>query len=135
MDDAISSILEGDHQSDFNLLAHVSNNMAAVEDMHRDRMLFLDLTSDTISSATERDFANNILMNESTPGVQNMGGSARSNRIFAAYQTQFLKATQFASNKASASRRLASSGSTGNNGSTTPNPGSKAQQEKKASNK
>ncbi len=58
--------------------------MAAIEDMHRDRMLFLDLTSDPGSSATERDFANNVLKNEFTPGVQN--------KIFAAYQTRYLKA-------------------------------------------
>ena len=101
-------------------------------------MLFLDLTSDPSSSATERDFANNILRNEFTPGVQNKGGSARSNKIFAAYQTQYLKATQFASAKASASRHLASSGSghgtgsSGSGGSTAPNPSSKTQQKKKA---
>ncbi len=76
-------------------------------------MLFLDLTSDPNSSATERDFANNVLGNEFTPGVQNKGGSARSNKIFAAYQIQYLKATQFASAKASASRHPASSASAG----------------------
>jgi hypothetical protein len=114
--------------------------MAAIEDMHRDRMLFLDLTSDPSSSATERDFANNVLRNEFTLGVQNMGGSARSNKIFAAYQTQYLKATQFASTKAYASRNLASSlgsgygsGSTGSSGSTPPNPASKTQQKKESS--
>ncbi len=61
--DAIFAALEGDEQTSFTLLAQVSNNMAAIEDMHRDRMLFLDLTSDPNSSATERDFANNILKN------------------------------------------------------------------------
>jgi hypothetical protein len=69
LDDAISAVLEGDEQSALTLLAQVSNNMAAIEDMHRDRMLFLDLTSDPNSSATERDYANNILRNEFTPGV------------------------------------------------------------------
>ena len=72
-------------------------------------MLFLDLTSDPNSSATERYFANNILRNEFAPEVQNKGGSARSSKIFAAYQTQYLKASRFASAKASASRHLASS--------------------------
>ena len=75
--------------------------------MLRDRMLFLDLISDpNSSSATERDFANNILLNEFTPGVMIKGGSARSNKIFAAYQTQYLKATQFVSAHASASGSL-----------------------------
>jgi hypothetical protein len=83
--------------------------MAAIEDMHRYRIFFMDLTSDLSSSATERDFTNNVLMNEFTPGVQTKDGSARSNKIFAAYQTQYLKATQFACAKASASRHLASS--------------------------
>ena len=138
LDDANSAALEGDEQSALTLLAHVSNNMAAIEDMHRDRMLFMDLTSDPSSSATERDFASNVLRNEFTPGVQNKGGSARSNKIFAAYQTQYHKVTQFASAKASASRHLASStgsgygsGSSGNGGSTTPNYSAKTQQKKK----
>ena len=139
LDDAIAAANEGDQRSALNLLAQVSNNMAAIEDMHRDRMLYLDLTSDPSSSATERDFAHNILKNEFTPGVQNKGGSARSNKIFAAYQVQFLKATQFASAKATATRHLASStgygsgaGSTGSGSSTAPNPASKTQQKKKA---
>jgi hypothetical protein len=144
LDDAIAAF--GTPGSDpgtvLTLLSQVSNNLAALEDMQRDRMLYLDLTSDPGSSATERDYANNVLRNEFSPGVQNKGGSARSNKIFAAYQVQFLKATQFASAKATANRHLASStgtanygagvGSAGNNGSTAPNPASKAQLRKKA---
>ncbi len=113
--------------------------MAAIENMHRDRMFFLDITSDPRSSATERDFANNIFKNEFTPGVQIKGGSSRSNKIFAAYQTQYLMATQFASAKGSASRHLASSSrsgygasSSGSSGSIAPIPASKTQQKKKA---
>ena len=83
-DDAIFAALEGEEQASLTLLAQVRNKMAAIEDMHRDRMLFLDLTSDPSSSATKRDFENNILRNEFTSGVQNKGGSARSNKIFAA---------------------------------------------------
>ncbi len=139
LDDAISAALEGDEKSSLTLLAQVSNNMAAIEDIHRDRMLFLDLTSDPSSSATERDFANNILRNEFTPGVQNKKGSARSNNIFAAYQTQYLKAPQFASAKACASRHLTFSsgsgygaGSSGSSGSTSPNHVSKTRPKKKA---
>ena len=59
--------------------------MAAIEDMHRDRMLFLDLTSDPNSSATEKDFANNILRTDFQPEVQSKGGIARSNKVFAGY--------------------------------------------------
>jgi hypothetical protein len=40
-------------QPSTNILAHVSNNMAAIEDMTGDIMLFLDLTSDSNSSSTE----------------------------------------------------------------------------------
>ena len=87
LDNAISAALEGDEDSSFTLLAQVSNNMAAIEDMHRDRILLLDLTSDPNFSATERDFANNVLKNEFTPGVKNKVGSTRCNTIFAAYQT------------------------------------------------
>ena len=48
-------------------------------------MLYLDLTSEPSSSATEKDYANNVLRNDFTPGVQNKGGSAISNNVFAAY--------------------------------------------------
>ncbi len=76
-------------------------------------MLFLDLTSDPGATATERDYANNVLKNDFSPGVQNKGGSAKANKLFASYQLQFLKATQFASAKASANRHIASSSGTG----------------------
>ena len=85
LDDAIAATKEGDTKSASILLAQVSNNMAAIEDLHRDRMLFLDLTSDPSASATEKDYANNILRNEFTPGVQNKGGSSKANKNFAAY--------------------------------------------------
>ncbi len=102
--------------------------------MHRDRMLFLTLTSDPTSSAIERDFVNNVIKNELALGVQNKGGSARSNNIFTAYQVQYLKATQLASAKALTSRHFVSSIGSGFgsdfsvcNGSTTPNSASKTQ--------
>ncbi len=101
-------------------------------------MLYLDLTSDPSSSATEKDHANNVLRNEFTPGVYNKGGSARSNKVFAAYQLQFLRATQFASAKATANRHLASStrsgygpSTPGGGSSTAPSPASKTQLKKK----
>ena len=138
LDDAIAATKEGDTKSASILLAQVSNNMAAIEDLHRDRMLFLDLTSDPSASATEKDYANNILRNEFTPGVQNKGGSSKANKNFAAYQQQFLRATQFASAKATANRHLASSSGSGS--STTyegrtpqaPNPSSNTQKKKAA---
>ena len=46
LDDAIAAASEGDQKASLNLLSQVSNNMAAIEDMHRYRMLYLDLTSD-----------------------------------------------------------------------------------------
>ena len=101
-------------------------------------MVFIGLSSDPNSAATEKDFANTVFRHEFTPGVENKGGSAKSYKIFAAYQVQFLKATQFASAKANANRHLASSShGTCNNGfatrgysSTPPNPKSKTQQKK-----
>ena len=138
LDDAIAATREGDTKSAAILLSQVANNMAAIEDLHRDRMLFLDLTSDPSASATEKDYANNILRNEFTPGVQNKGGSSKANKNFAAYQQQFLKATQFASAKATASRHLASSTGAGSSapaeGRTpqAPNPSSNTQKKKAA---
>ncbi len=51
LDDAIAAANEGDQKTSLNLLTQVSNNMAAIEDMHRDMMLYLDLTFDPNSSA------------------------------------------------------------------------------------
>jgi hypothetical protein len=139
--DAITATNNGDPTTVAILLSQVSNNMAAIEDLRRDRMLFLDLTSDPNASATERDYANNILKNKFTPGIHNKGGSAKANKIFAAYRLQFLKATQFASAKATANRHLASSSGTGSgmgaahgsgNGSQAANPSSNTQKKKKA---
>ena len=140
LDDAIAANNNGEDPETVSiLLGQVQANMAAIEDMHRDRMLFLDLTSDPNSSATEKDFANNILRNDFQPGVQNKGGSARSNKVFAAYQLQFLKATQFASAKATANRHLATStgsasgsGSSGSSNGRTSNPGADSQKKKEA---
>ena len=52
LDAAIAAANEGDQKSSLNLPTQVSNNMAAIEDTRRDRMLYLDLTSDPNSSAT-----------------------------------------------------------------------------------
>ena len=60
--------------------------MTAIEDMHRDRILYLDLTFELSSSSTERDFANNVLRNDFPPGVLNNGDSAKSNKTYASYQ-------------------------------------------------
>ena len=86
VDDAITATNNGDAITAAILLDQVANNMAALEDMLRDRMLFLDLSSDPNASATEKDFAQNVLRNEFSPGVQNKGGSAKSNKVFAAFQ-------------------------------------------------
>ncbi len=113
--------------------------MAAREDMLRDKMMFLDISSDPNSSATEKDFSNNVLRKKFTPCVQNKGGSTKSNRVFAAYPVHFLKATQFASAKAMANRHLASShgassgsSTSGGSGSSPPNLKFKTQLKKKA---
>ena len=138
LDDGIAALGDGDDKTAAILLTQVSNSMAAIEDLHRDRMLFLDLTSDPNATAPEKDYANNVLRNEFAPGVQNKGGSAKANKNFAAYQQQFLKATQFASAKATANRHLASSTGYGSGtsnegrGAQAPNPNSNTQKKKAA---
>jgi hypothetical protein len=59
--DAVSALKEGDDKSASILLSPVSNILDTIEDMHRNRGLFLNLTSDPKSSVTERDYANNVL--------------------------------------------------------------------------
>ncbi len=55
--------------------------MVAIDYMHRDRVLFLGLTSNPNSSSAEKDYANNVLCNEFTPGVKNKGSFSMSNKI------------------------------------------------------
>ena len=58
MDDAIATNNnEGDPETVAIVLGQVEANMAAIEDMHRDRMIFLDFASDPNSSAIEKDYA------------------------------------------------------------------------------
>jgi hypothetical protein len=61
LDENIAALRDGDDKTVAILLTQVSNNMAAVEDLHRDRMMFLDLTSDPNATAPESDYANNVL--------------------------------------------------------------------------
>ncbi len=61
LNDVIEATASGDMKTTAILLNHVINNMQAIEDMHRDRMFFLDITSDPASSTIERDYANNML--------------------------------------------------------------------------
>ena len=48
--------------------------MTAIEDLHRDMMMFLDLTSDPNAPASEMVYANNVIRNEFTPEVLKKGG-------------------------------------------------------------
>ncbi len=86
LDDAIEAKNNGGDPETVPIpLNQVQANMTAIEDMHRDRILFLDLTSDPNSSASEKDYANIILRKEFNPEDQNKGESANSNKIFSAY--------------------------------------------------
>ena len=65
LDDAIvANNNGGDPETVSVLLGQVQANMAAIEDMHRARMLFLDLVFDPNSSAAKKDFASNVLCND-----------------------------------------------------------------------
>ena len=86
-DDAIAAANEGYQNSSLYLLTQVSNNMAAWLRGHASR-------SDDIPRPHVRPhlfnrgarFRPHFLKNEFTRGVQNKGGSARSNKFYAAYQ-------------------------------------------------
>ena len=83
--------------------------------MLNDRMLFLNINDDSRATSKQKSFANDIMRNEFTPGVEDHGGSAKTHRYFKLYEEQCLKATLGASAKAQANRHLAS-GSCGNGG-------------------
>ena len=86
LEDVIAGTKDGDTKTASILLNQVNNNMIAIEDLHRDRMMYLDITSDPNPSAPKRDYANNVLKNEFASGVHNKGGSSRANKVFDAYQ-------------------------------------------------
>ncbi len=69
LDDGIAALRDGNDKNVAILLTQFSNNMAAIEDLYRDKMLFLDLASDPNATAPERDYANSVLRNEFAPGV------------------------------------------------------------------
>ncbi len=96
------------------LYDHGINNMAAFEDLHRDKMLFLDLTSNFNATASKRNYADNIIRNEFVQGVQNKGVSLKGNKSFATNHKQFLNGTQFACAKTTTNCLLASSTCSGN---------------------
>ena len=87
LDDGIAAIKDGDDKTSAILFTQVSKNMAAIEELYRDKMLLLDLTSDPSANAPERNYPNNVLHNkELTPGVHSKGGSSNTHKNFAAYQ-------------------------------------------------
>jgi hypothetical protein len=69
INDAIAATKEGGTMPADIFLSQASNTMAAIEDLDRDIILFLDLTSDLNASAYERDYGNDILCIEFLPGV------------------------------------------------------------------
>jgi hypothetical protein len=72
LDDVIDAKNNGGYPETISiLLGQVQANMAAIEDIHRNRMLFISLTSDPNSSATVIGYANNVIRNGFAPGVQN----------------------------------------------------------------
>ena len=116
--DALEALEAGNYKTAYKPFKQVSNNLTAVADMQGDRMLFLDINSDPGSTSKQKSFANDILRNEFTPGVTDRGGSASTQRKFALYEEQCLKATLGASAKAQANRHLAA-GSYGGGGAGT----------------
>ncbi len=78
-------------------------------------MLFLNINADLGAMSKQETFANDILRNEFTPGVEDRGGSAKTHKFFKLYEKQCLMATLGASAKAHANMHFAA-GSYGNGG-------------------
>ena len=113
--DAVEALEAGDVKNALCLLKQVSNNLGATRDMLTDRMLFLNINADPGATSKQKSFANDILRNEFTPGVEDRGGSSKTHKYFKLYEEQCLKAMLGASAKAQANRHLAA-GSYGNGG-------------------
>jgi len=104
------------------LFKQVSNNLTAAADMQGDKILFLNINSDPGATPKQKSFANDILRNEFTPGVTDRGGSASTQKKFALYEEQCLKATLGASAKAQANRHLAAGAYGGGGAGTVSEP-------------
>ena len=85
-------------------------------------MLFLNINSDPGATSKQKSFANDILRNEFAPGVTDRGGSASTQRKFALYEEQCLKATLGASAKAQTDRHLAAGAYGGGSAGTVSEP-------------
>ena len=105
--DVVEALEAGDVKNAMCLLKQVYNNLGATRDMLNDRMLFLDINADPGATSKQKSFANNILRNEFTPGVEDREGSAKTHRYFKLYEEQYIKATLGASAKAQANKHLA----------------------------
>jgi hypothetical protein len=113
--DGIEALEAGDIKNAMSLLKQVSNNLRATRDMLNDRRIFLNINADPGATSKQKSFANDILRSEFTPGVEDRGGSAKTNMYVKLYEEQCLKATLGASAKAQPNTRLAS-GNYGNGG-------------------
>jgi hypothetical protein len=120
--DALEAFEAGNYKTAYKLFKQVSNNLAAAADMQGDRMLFLNINSDPGATSKQKSFANDILRNEFTPGVTDRGGSASTQKKFALYEEQCLKATLGASAKAQANRHLAAGAYGGGGAGTVSEP-------------
>jgi hypothetical protein len=84
--DAVEALEAGDVKNAMCLLKQVSNNLGAARDMLNDRMIFLDINADPGATSKQKSFANDIMRNELTPGVEDRGGSAKTQRYFKLYE-------------------------------------------------
>jgi hypothetical protein len=98
--DTVEALEAGDVKNAMCLLKQVSSNLGATRDMLNDHMLFLNINADPRATPKQKSFANDILRNELTPGVENRGGSAKTHSYCKLYEEQCLKAMLGASPKA-----------------------------------
>jgi hypothetical protein len=113
--DVVQALEAGDIKNALCFLKQVSNNLTTTRDMINDRMLFLDINADPGAMSKQKSFANAILRNDFTLGVEDRGGSAKTHMYFKRYEEPCLKATLGASAKAQANMHQ-STGSYGNGG-------------------
>ena len=107
--DACSAHADGDDKAVGILLHQIVNNLSVTTDLQKDRMFFLEVSSDPNAPCNKKDFAHDILRNNFVPSVREHGVSDTTAREFAHYEGQRRKAILGASAKAAAHRHLAAS--------------------------
>ena len=104
--EAYSAIEADEKELALELVRKIANTVGQLQDMERDRKLYLALNSDPNANAERKEFARTVLAPKFQPNIAAWGGSRSANASFAAWEDDVERARRFASAKALANQRF-----------------------------